>query len=132
LILLPVGILKLGFEIGSRIRFNSLTHLCNRSQVIIDAIEGYNRHTGKYPDYLEDLVPIYLPRIPAIHMMGYNKYYYESFNKSNFKKYKLVIDSTRSELIYSPDGDYPEQKSEGVPQIRHIGRWLYIQYPMLD
>ena len=45
--------------------FREMDKIPDRGTPIVDAIEKYKREVGLYPQYLEDLVPVYLNKRPA-------------------------------------------------------------------
>lgn len=42
-----------------------ITNAQHRGETIITAVNNYQQDKGRYPDTLENLVPVYLPEIPA-------------------------------------------------------------------
>lgn len=46
---------------------------------IVDALDQFQRQTKNYPDSLEQLVPIYLDRIPSSGIIGIGGYDYENW-----------------------------------------------------
>jgi len=144
-----VGCLIVGFLVAVviGIRFRNLpgvnyvaaenraaNQVISRAEQLIDAIEMYENDQGLYPEELEDLVPDYIERIPSTGIAGWSIYGYstkETHYKMPFDKYQILVgflfaSFDRNDLIYWPDGDYPESHPDFI---RRIEDWAYVHHP---
>lgn len=70
--------LFLGVASVVTLRFHEATAR-NGARQIIAACEAYKRHTGNLPDRLDQLVPVFLPKVPvALYTVLYNDFWYFS------------------------------------------------------
>jgi len=60
-----IGGSLIGAGIGNRIKWKALGQLAERSRPLIAAIDAYEKKRGQPPESLENLVPDFLPTIPA-------------------------------------------------------------------
>lgn len=68
------GAAKICVWTGDMIRIHAFLELSERSTPIVDAIRAYETKNGSPPDRFEQLVPEYLPTIPATGMRAYPTY----------------------------------------------------------
>ena len=102
---------------NSNVRMEAFEKLGSRLTPLINAIEKYKIDKGNYPANLQDLVPEYLPKLPATRMKNYSNYEYNVEKQGGVRggdPWRIVIDAGYGmgfdKFVY-----YPNQKE-----------WIYI------
>ncbi|MBN3040834.1 MAG: hypothetical protein JW867_06870 [Candidatus Omnitrophica bacterium] len=63
----------------------------NRAKILIEACEKYKKINNKYPDKLQDLVPIFISKVPAAkYTLASNKFYYLKTEDSHILFYMHI------------------------------------------
>lgn len=122
-----------GIRIAWPTRRAGLQQAATRAQPLIFAIEKFRLENKRAPYNLQELVPIYLSKIPQTGMGAYPRFRYKSREESGenarFQSYQLQI-STSAGFInwdtfnYWPEGDYPSEMYGGT--VERIGAWAYV------
>jgi hypothetical protein len=123
---------KVGIEVGWRLRKEAFQALAMRSQALVSAIERYDKQHGQPPTGLDDLVPELLPAIPSTGMGGYPKYnYFVGSAAENYQGNRWAIEVFTPGLginfdrfIYFPDQNYAEFAFGG--SLERIATWAYV------
>ncbi|MCP3888580.1 MAG: hypothetical protein GY702_06860 [Desulfobulbaceae bacterium] len=116
---------------------NEISGAIEKGNMLVERIEAYYQKEGRYPLYLEDLVPKYIPNIPKT---GINPgkeelefyYHYVSGGKAKYELFFFVEDltlgtKTAKRCTYNSTGKYPS--SESVKTERMIKNWaIQTQY----
>ena len=109
-----------------------LQRAATRAEPLIDAIERYKIDQGRPPANLQQLVPRYLPKIPATGMAAYPKFRYASrakrpggapngvYELSVFTTFGLSFDH----FYYWPDRKYLTLSTNG--DVERVGAWAYL------
>ena len=106
--------------------------LAERSVPLIQAIKEYEIKYDSFPNFLETLVPEFLPSVPQTGMGAYPTYEYmvgvESQKFAN-NPWCLLIHTSSGILnwdlfIYFPNQEYPKQGYGGV--LERVGDWAYV------
>lgn len=101
-----------------------------RAVPLIEAIEKYHRRNNRYPANLQELVPQYLPSVPATGMVSYPEFRYSAAtNDSLFRQYELKIRTSSGfinfdDFFYWPEKNYPAFINR--ERIERIGDWAYL------
>lgn len=100
-----------------------------RAEPLVDAIARYDRDQGVPPLKLNDLVPIYLPRLPS-RLPPFEIVTGEEARRDFYgNRWALVANVSTGLLnwdifIFFPSGNYPEADYGGV--LERIGSWAYV------
>lgn len=136
-VLFLVPISKGGWLYFSRAELTEYTENGNK---IVQALKAFHEKEKRYPDKLEELVPVYLKQIP----LAGEKYeepflyfrisdedpkidsYYHGFSLSLFADNWRMILTPRSAkvLVYYPSEKYPLRK--WIKPKKLIGKWAYV------
>lgn len=126
--------LGLGFlpalYVGTSIRSWAFELFTSRSLSVVDAIERYERATGRPPESLSDLMPTYLAEFPKTGMALYPDYEYEATSgpcsiKSKWRLWVNVNESIdMNRLLYCPAQDY-ERSPKHVRSRAAVGTWVH-------
>ncbi len=103
-----------------------------RSEPLIRAISDYETRQGRPPCSLADLVPAYLPEVPAPRLGGYGRYIYLAGDQAqqyarNPWILRVSVPSLPmgfDQMLYFPKHDYPGQGYGGW--LERFGGWAYV------
>lgn len=118
--------------ISGDIRGHELKKLINRSTVLIEAINNYEKKYNKAPEELGQLVPEFLPSVPTTGIGAYPEYEYtkcESENQCYGNSWMIQVPTFTAlinfdSLIYLPNQNYPEEGYGGI--LKRIEDWAYV------
>ncbi len=123
-----IGVILL--RLGEPIRNHAFDNLALRSKPLVAAITQFTQDTGSPPTALQDLIPRYLPAIPATGMPAYPNYDYSTESDRWEGNPWAVYVHTPVGLInwdmfiYLPLQNYPRAGFGGGLQL--IGDWAYV------
>lgn len=104
-----------------------------RSQPLIEAIKQFERDNSAPPATLDDLIPKYLPEVPATGMMAYPDYQYHvgihAKEKYCDNPWALTVQTPSGGInfdmmLYLPNQKYPKNGFGGW--LRPINDWAYV------
>jgi hypothetical protein len=127
-------------QLGLEIRHYAFVDLARRSQPLVQAITDYETDHGSPPAQLSDLIPKYLPRIPATGIGAYPEYIYEASTPSVAQRslfpnepWALWVSTPTGILdfdmfIYLPSQNYHAwgQWFGSGNTVEKIGDWAYV------
>jgi len=122
-----------GIVLGHKVRRSGMDAFARRSQPLIAAIHQYEQDHAMPPPTLADLVPDYLPRVPATGMMAYPAYNYhvgpecdERFmgNAWAVSVFTPLGGINFDQMLYFPQQNYPAQGYGG--SLERIHDWAYV------
>lgn len=101
----------------------TFTATAHRGQPLVDAIEAYRIATGAYPEGLQDLTPVYLPKIPDTGLAGFPEFIYKRTETGHQSGgFMIRIDMPHGfdvdKFMYWPSGKYDEY-------VERFGKWGY-------
>lgn len=128
--------IPLCFKISGKIHILNSKYAIYNAQPIISAISSYQQNTGKIPNELSELVPVYLEHIPEVGLLGYRYFYYRSNNNilSQYQaltEWELILVIRRGflysaeELVFWPSNKYLPKMYGG--HSKRIFSWVYIR-----
>jgi hypothetical protein len=131
--ILMIFCIGVGSATGRKLRMAAWRSFAERSQLLIDAIEMYEREHLVPPATLNDLVPEYVVSVPSTGLNAYPHFEYQTGADTK----RLYINNpwilsvfTPSSIInfdmmlYFPNQNYPETGYGG--RLERIGRWAYV------
>jgi hypothetical protein len=138
LFLMPAGLILvfsffLALRAGGAMRMWGFERFAERATPIVDAIERYSKEKGQPPPSLEELVPDYLPSIPATGVGSAREFRYiageqaEGQYGGNPWVLELAVGTgflNWDILIYYPLQNYPEHGHGGM--LEPVGNWAYV------
>lgn len=103
----------------------ALKWACNRSAMLTQAIEAYDRSYNRPPESLSALVPEFLVDVPSTGMAAHPSYRYgaDSGPCSTANLWHLSISVGADDLIYCPKQDYEKLLHDASYEISRIGTW---------
>jgi len=130
---LMIVCLGFGGAIGRKMRMAAWPSFTQRSQLLIDAIEAFERENDSPPASLNDLIPDYLNAVPSTGMNAYPNFEYQTGTETQKLYYNnpwVLSVFTPSGLInfdmmlYFPKQNYPTLDYGG--RLERIGHWAYV------
>jgi hypothetical protein len=123
-----------GIWVGRRHRMDRMAVACANAMPLVAGIEAFERHEGRAPSGLAELVPRYLPAIPSTGMSGYPEWDYisepDALQYGGNQWVVRVFTPTPGpgfnfdQLLYFPNQRYPERGHGG--SIERVGRCGYV------
>jgi hypothetical protein len=119
-----------GLLAHSYLRHAGFESLAERGHALADAIQAYELDHHAPPGALSDLVPTYLPALPATGMARYPQYEYRSGREwcEEDSPWGLLVDAGEifkwDVFFYCPSQTYPT--TAGGDRIERIGDWAYV------
>ncbi len=118
-------------HLGYKIRHRAFEELAIRSQHLVDAIHRFESERGSPPESLVELVPNYLPGIPATGIGAYPDYHYDAADyarRQGAGDWLLWVPTSSGGInfdrfVYFPSETYPERGESGAYE--PIGKWAY-------
>ena len=109
-----------------------IEHFVNRSEALIRAISDYESTEGHLPGSLTDLVPVFLPGVPASGLGGFGRYIYLAGDAArgyaqNPWVLRVSVPSLPmgfDQVLYFPKHDYPAQGYGGW--LERFDGWAYV------
>ena len=130
-----VGAFLGGDMIADTVRMRAFGSLAERSRPLIAAIDAYQQDHETPPGRLCELVPKYLPDVPATGLEVYPSYGYVVGDKASRghggNPWALVVKTPKGwgvddQFVYYPLGNYPEGYYDYV--VERVGDWAYLHY----
>lgn len=113
-----------------RLRYAAAEACAKRSQPVIDALGEYRETVGRYPDSLQDLVPLFLEKEAKPAMLAYPAYEYLRAGANPASGgYELIVSmphgASADMLVYWPSEAYPAKLPPG--DVARLHRWAYVR-----
>ncbi len=127
------GIAFLGLLVGAVLSIGlyqalegvALKLACDRSAILTQAIESYDRGYNRPPERLSELVPEFLVDVPSTGMAAHPSYRYgaDSGPCSKASLWHLSVSVGADDLIYCPGQDYEKLLHDASFEVSRIGTW---------
>jgi hypothetical protein len=121
-----------GEGLGRKVWRRGIENFVQRSEPLIRAISDYESREGRPPGSLADLVPVFLPAVPAPGLGGVGRYIYLAGDEA--QEYARNTWALRvsvpchpmgfDQMLYFPKHNFPEEGYGGW--LERFGGWAYV------